>query len=60
MPAMMVHDQIARGQLAQVVPGWIPRGEIIHAVFAARRGLLTAVRALVEFLAQRFAALEEE
>lgn len=45
LPSLMVRDQIARGELVQVVPGWAPRSEIIHAVLASRRGLLTAVRA---------------
>ena len=54
---MMVQAQLARGQLSHVLPGWAPRPEIIHAVFASRRGLLPAVRALVDFLAQNFAKL---
>jgi DNA-binding transcriptional LysR family regulator len=57
---MMVRDQIERGQLVHVIPGWAPRREVIHAVFASRRGLLPAVRALVDFLADRFQALDED
>lgn len=60
LPSMVVHEQIRRGELVQVIAGWAPRREIIHAVFASRRGLLPAVRALVEFLAERFQALEDE
>ncbi|UVE16829.1 LysR family transcriptional regulator [Pseudomonas sp. LS44] len=60
MPTMMVAEQIARGELVQVIPEWAPRREIIHAVFASRRGLLPSVRALLDFLAQRFAELEED
>lgn len=60
LPSMMVREQIARGVLVHVIPGWAPRREIIHAVFASRRGLLPAVRALVEFLADRFQALDED
>ncbi|MBB3102011.1 LysR family transcriptional regulator [Azomonas macrocytogenes] len=60
LPAMMVHEQLERGELVQVIPGWVPRREIIHAVFASRRGLLPAVRALVDFLAERFVALDED
>ena len=52
LPLMMVQAQLARGQLSHVLPGWAPRPEIIHAVFASRRGLLPAVRALVDFLAE--------
>jgi DNA-binding transcriptional LysR family regulator len=57
---MRVRDQIERGQLVHVIPGWAPRREVIHAVFASRRGLLPAVRALVDFLADRFQALDED
>jgi DNA-binding transcriptional LysR family regulator len=60
LPSMMVREQIERGELAQVIPGWAPRREIIHAVFASRRGLLPAVRALVDFLAERFEAVDED
>lgn len=59
LPTMMVQQQLQRGELLQVMPGWAPRREIVHAVFASRRGLLPAVRALVEFLARRFEALDE-
>lgn len=57
LPSMLVHEQLARGQLVQVIPGWAPRREIVHAVFASRRGLLPAVRALLDDLARRFDAL---
>ncbi|MHA7150853.1 LysR substrate-binding domain-containing protein, partial [Burkholderia pseudomallei] len=60
LPTMMVREQIARGELRQLLPGWAPRREIVHAVFASRRGLLPSVRALLDFLAQRFAALEPD
>lgn len=60
LPTMMVRDQVAAGTLVQVLPGWAPRREIIHAVFASRRGLLPAVRALVDYLVGRFEALEED
>jgi DNA-binding transcriptional LysR family regulator len=60
LPTMMVRDEIARGALTVVLPEWAPRREIVHAVFASRRGLLPAVRALLDFLAQRFAELEPD
>ncbi|MHA7598796.1 LysR family transcriptional regulator [Alicycliphilus sp. T452] len=60
LPSMMVREQIERGELVHVIPGWAPRREIIHAVFASRRGLLPAVRALLEFLAQQFERLHED
>ncbi len=60
LPTMLVREAVAAGTLVQVVPGWAPRGEIIHAVFPSRRGLLPAVRALVDDLAARFAALPDD
>lgn len=60
LPTMMVREQIERGELVCVIPGWAPQREIIHVVFASRRGLLPAVRALVDFLADRFQALDED
>jgi DNA-binding transcriptional LysR family regulator len=60
LPRMMVREQFARGELVQVLHGWAPRREIVHAVFASRRGLLPAVRALLEFLATEFRRLDED
>jgi len=37
----------------------VPR-EVIHVVFPSRRGLLPAVRALIDFLAERYATFCEE
>ena len=56
LPTMMIATQLASGALVRVIPDWRPRREIVHAVFASRRGLLPSVRALIDFLAARFAA----
>lgn len=60
LPLLMVDRQLAVGTLLKVLPAWAPRREIIHAVFPTRRGLLPSVRALVDYLAERFAAIDEE
>lgn len=60
LPTMMIKDHFARGELVQLVPQWAPRPEIIHAVFASRRGLLPSVRALIDFLIDRFKRLDED
>jgi len=60
LPAMMISAQLERGELVHVLPDWAPPREIIHAVFPSRRGLLPSVRALVDFLAARFASLQED
>jgi DNA-binding transcriptional LysR family regulator len=51
---------LAAGLLVRLVPDWAPRPEIIHAVFPSRRGLLPSVRALIDFLAERFDMLRED
>lgn len=60
LPAIIARDQLAAGSLVRLVPDWAPRREIIHAVFPSRRGLLPSVRALIDFLVQRFETLREE
>lgn len=56
IPAMAVDDDIAQGTLVDVLPAWRPRSGIVHAVFPSRRGLLPAVRSLIDFLAAAYAA----
>lgn len=60
LPKMVVLDQLRSGELVQVLPQWMPPREVVHAVFASRRGLLPSVRALVDYLAERFQAIEED
>lgn len=60
LPTMMIREQVARGELLHLLPAWAPRREIVHAVFASRRGLLPSVRALIDFLAERFRRIDEE
>ncbi|WP_342119494.1 LysR substrate-binding domain-containing protein [Pseudoduganella sp. OTU4001] len=51
LPCMVVEDALAKGTLVDVVPGWAPKGGLIHAVFPSRRGVLPGVRLLLDFLA---------
>lgn len=60
LPMLMVREQLADRSLVRVVPEWAPRREIIHAVFPTRRGLLPSVRTLLDFLAARFKAIDED
>ena len=60
LPTMMITEQVANGSLLPLMEQWRPQREIIHAVFPSRRGLLPAVRLLIDHLAQGFAALQEE
>ncbi|MGA0611989.1 LysR substrate-binding domain-containing protein [Caldimonas sp. KR1-144] len=63
LPTMMVREDLRAGRLVDVLPGWRPRPAIAHLVFPSRRGLLPAVRQLIDFLAAEFevlAALEQK
>lgn len=57
LPTMMVQHDLQQGLLVDVLPDWAPRAGIVHAVFPSRRGLQPAVRGLIDFLADAFAAL---
>src|SRR6056297_2635465 len=60
LPTMMLSDELADGRLVKLLEGWAPPREIVHAVFPSRRGLLPAVRGLIDFLALQFDALDED
>lgn len=52
LPESMVRDALAAGALVRVLPEWrLPQG-IFHVVFPHRRGMLPAVRAFIDFLAE--------
>lgn len=51
LPCMVAEGALASGALVDVIPGWAPRGGVIHAVFPSRRGLLPGVRLLLDYLA---------
>ena len=60
LPNLMVPEQVADGRLVKLLPEWSPRREIIHVVFPSRRGMLPAVRALIDFLCQKYDSFDEE
>ncbi|MGH8506750.1 MAG: LysR family transcriptional regulator [Stenotrophobium sp.] len=60
LPALLVGDDIKRGDLVHVVVDWAPRCHVVHAVYPSKRGLLPSVRALLDFLAVQFEAIAED
>ena len=50
LPDYLCRSALASGALVQVLPGWAPPVGIVHAVFPSRRGLVPAVRALLDHL----------
>ena len=60
LPETVCAGQVRAGELEIVLPEWsLPQG-IFHAVFPSRRGLLPAVRVLIDFLAERLPPLIED
>lgn len=60
LPTMMIGDDLAAGTLIDVLPEWAPRSGVVHAVFPSRRGLLPAVRSLIDFLAAEFGKVSKD
>lgn len=59
LPESVCANAVRAGELEVVVPEWhLPQG-ICHAVFPSRRGLLPAVRVLIDFLAERIPVIIE-
>ncbi len=57
LPAIVADEHIPSGALINLLPDWTPASGIAQAVFPSRRGLLPAVRGLIDFLATEYAAL---
>ncbi len=53
LPDNVVRADLAAGKLERVLPQWNTPLGIAHLVFPTRRGLLPAVRVLIDFLASR-------
>jgi DNA-binding transcriptional LysR family regulator len=56
LPESVVREDLQSGALSRVLPEWKTPEGIVHAVFPSRRGLLPAVRAFIDFLAERLPA----
>jgi DNA-binding transcriptional LysR family regulator len=57
LPTLFIQDDLLNNRLVEVLPQWLPRSGIVHAVFPSRRGLLPAVRGLLDFLVADFKEL---
>jgi len=53
-PTYLVQPMLQAGQLELVLPDWRPQPLTVHALYSSRRHLPVAVRALLDFLVQRF------
>jgi DNA-binding transcriptional LysR family regulator len=52
LPDYMCRDELQRGGLQQVLPGWAPPPGVMHAVFPSRRGMVPAVRRFLDYLGE--------
>jgi DNA-binding transcriptional LysR family regulator len=52
----MCADELATGALVPILPDLSPKPGVIHAVFVSRRGMVPAVRALLDFLGEHLTA----
>jgi len=55
LPRYMLREEMIRGRLEEVLPGWSPPCGVVHAVFPSRRGLVPVVRAFLDALTEAFA-----
>lgn len=56
VPESVVRADLKSGALVRVLPAWRSPQGIVHVVFPTRRGMLPAVRAFIDFLAERLPA----
>jgi DNA-binding transcriptional LysR family regulator len=52
LPCIVVEEDLAAGRLVDILPHWLPRSGLVHAVFPSRRGLIPGVRTLIDFLVE--------
>ena len=56
LPALLARDDLSSGALIRLLPSLSSRSGVVHAVFPSRRGMVPAVRALLDALSESFAA----
>jgi len=56
LPAPLVRDDLSSGALVRLLPSLNSRSGVVHAVFPSRRGMVPAVRSLLDALSEGFAA----
>lgn len=53
LPSVATQEEQRRGQLVQVLPQWRSPEGIVHCIYPSRRGMIPAVRTLLDFLCER-------
>jgi DNA-binding transcriptional LysR family regulator len=57
MPDELCQQEIAAGKLEIVLPAWRLPSTNLHIIYTSRRGLIPAVRAFIDFAAERLASI---
>jgi DNA-binding transcriptional LysR family regulator len=56
LPALLAREDLSRGALVRLLPSLSSRSGVVHAVFPSRRGMVPAVRLLLDTLSEGFTA----
>ena len=57
LPSIATQEELRRGQLVPVLPQWQSPEGIVHCIYPSRRGMMPAVRTLLDFLSQRLPSM---
>jgi DNA-binding transcriptional LysR family regulator len=60
LPAEVVEDDILAKRLIRILPDWHSEEVTVHLVFATNRGIVPAVRVLIDYLAEHFKIRHEQ
>jgi DNA-binding transcriptional LysR family regulator len=56
IPDELCREEIAAGKLEILLPGWSLPSAALHIIYTSRRGLIPAVRAFIDYAAERLSA----
>jgi len=57
LPDYLCSEELRRGELVPVLSGWAPPPAMVLAAFPSRRGMVPAVRRLIDFLVANVAGV---
>jgi DNA-binding transcriptional LysR family regulator len=60
LPAEIVEDDICANRLIRILPDWHSEEVTIHLVFTTNRGIVPAVRVLIDYLAEHFKSRQDQ
>jgi DNA-binding transcriptional LysR family regulator len=60
LPVEVVEDDILAKRLIRILPDWHSEEVTVHLVFTTNRGIVPAVRVLIDYLAEHFKFRQEQ